>query len=144
MVLCTMRRFIDHIKLFVDGGCRGNPGPGAIGTLIMDGDGNQLLLEAECIGYTTNNRAEYHALIKGLDVCARYTRRRVTVYTDCELVVKHMNGDYRLKNDALRKLFHQVKQCEQVFERVIYTHVKRTNPNIQKVDRILNEALEGR
>ncbi len=139
-----MARFIEHVKLFIDGGCRGNPGPGAIGTLIIDGDGNQLLLEAECIGHTTNNRAEYHALIKGLNVCARYTRRRVTAYTDCELVVNHMNGNYRLKNDVLRELFHKVKQCEGVFDEVVYTHVKRTNQYIRRVDRALNEAFEGR
>ncbi len=139
-----MAGFIDHVKLFVDGGCLGNPGPGAIGVLIVDNDGNQLRMEAECIGVTTNNRAEYRALIKGLDLCAKHTRRRVTVYSDSELVVNHMNGHWRLKDDTLRELWKKVKQCEQVFKEVVYTHVRRTNPFIRKVDRALKEALEGR
>ncbi len=139
-----MAGFIDHVKLFIDGGCRGNPGPGAIGVLIVDNDGNQLRMEAECIGVTTNNRAEYRALIKGLDLCAKHTRRRVTAYSDSELVVNHMNGHWRLKDDTLRELWKKVKQCEQVFKEVVYTHVRRTNPNIKKVDRALKEALEGR
>lgn len=119
-----MARFIDHVKVYIDGGCRGNPGPGAIGVLIVDDDGNQLCMEAECIGGTTNNRAEYRALIKGLDLCAKHTRKRVTVYTDSELVVNHMNGHWRLKDDTLRELWKRVKQCEQVFSEVVYTHVK--------------------
>ena len=139
-----MAGFIDYVKLFVDGGCRGNPGPGAIGVLIVDNDGNQLRMEAECIGVTTNNRAEYRALIKGLDLCAKHTRRRVIVYSDSELVVNHMNEQWRLKDDTLRELWKRVKQCEQVFKEVVYTHVRRTNPFIRKVDRALKEALEGR
>ena len=139
-----MARFIGHVKVYIDGGCRGNPGPGAIGVLLVDDDGNQLCMEAECIGGTTNNRAEYCALIKGLDLCAKHTRKRVTVYTDSELVVNHMNGHWRLKDDTLRELWKRVKQCEQVFSEVVYTHVKNTNPFIKKVDRALNEAFEGR
>ena len=140
-----MAGFIDHVKLFIDGGCRGNPGPGAVAVLVLDASSNdELDLHAACIGTTTNNRAEYNALIKGLNICARHTRRRVTCYTDSQLVVNHMNGTWRLKNDDLRELFHKVKQCEQVFKEVIYTHVSRTNPYIRRVDRALNEAFEGR
>ncbi len=140
----AMARSTDHIKVFTDGGCRGNPGPGAIGVLVLDGDGNELRREAECIGATTNNRAEYHAVIKGLNACAEYTRGKVTVYTDSELVVKQMSGTWRLKNKELRDLFVKVRHCAMVFKEVVYTHVKRTNPYIRKVDRALNEALEGR
>jgi ribonuclease HI len=55
-----------------------------------------------------------------------------------------MSGTWRLKNDQLRQLFFEVKQCEQVFAEVVYTHVKRTNPFIRKADRLANEAIEGR
>jgi len=140
-----MTKFIDHIKLFIDGGCRGNPGPGAVAVLVLDASSNdELDRHADCIGTTTNNRAEYSALIKGLNICARRTRRRVTCYTDSQLLVNHMNGTWRLKNDELRELFHKVKQCAQVFEEVVYTHVSRANPYIRKVDHMLNEAFEGR
>ena len=67
----------DRIKLFTDGGCRGNPGPGAIGFIITDENNNVLDEFAECIGEATNNRAEYSALIRGLDCAARHTRGTV-------------------------------------------------------------------
>lgn len=139
-----MAGFIEEVKLFSDGGCRGNPGPGAIGLLILNKANQELDEHAECIGQTTNNRAEYKALIKGLDFCAKYTRYRVCCFTDSQLVVKQMNGTWHLKNDELRSLFHEVKKREQVFQEVIYQHVERTNPYIKKVDRLLNEAFEGR
>ena len=104
-----MPKFIDEVKLFTDGGCRGNPGPGAIGVIILDGDNTELHAHAECIGNTTNNRAEYHALIKGLRLCAKHTRGRVTCYLDSELVVRQMNGVYRLKKEELLALFQKVK-----------------------------------
>ncbi len=139
-----MAKFIDKVKLFTDGGCRGNPGPGAIGILIMDSSNNELRKYAECIGETTNNRAEYHALIKGLDLCAKHTRGSVVCYLDSELVVKQLHGDFRLKNDKLRELFQQVKDRERVFDSVVYQHVSRKNQYIQKVDHLLNNAFEGR
>ncbi len=138
-----MPAFIDLVKLFTDGGCRGNPGPGAIGILITDANRNELRTHAECIGQTTNNRAEYRALIKGLDLCAKHTRGRVVCYLDSELVVKQLNGGYRLKNDKLRELWHEVKNCERIFTSVVYQHVSRKNPNIKKVDHLLNNAFEG-
>ncbi|SRR5213594_926678 len=139
-----MPKFIDAVKLFTDGGCRGNPGPGAIGMIILDEDNAELHTYAECIGNTTNNRAEYRALIKGLRLCAKYTRGRVTCYLDSELVVRQMNGVYRLKNEELLALFQTVKDSERVFTGVIYQHVNRTNQFIKKADRLLNEAFEGR
>jgi len=65
------------VNLFTDGGCRGNPGPGAIGITIFDPENNLLYEHSECIGNTTNNRAEYTALLKGLDLCAKFTRKKV-------------------------------------------------------------------
>lgn len=137
--------FIETVRLFTDGGARGNPGPGAIGVLILRAEVDEELdSHAECIGHTTNNRAEYRALIKGLNLCAKHTRREVSCFLDSELVVKHLSEVYRLKDDELRELFLEVKRVEQVFRRVTYTHVPRTNPFIQRVDRLVNEALDGR
>jgi len=139
-----MGKFIEEVKLFTDGGCRGNPGPGAIGVLITDENGEQLHTYKQCIGHTTNNRAEYNTLIKGLDLCAKYTRKRVTCFMDSELVVKQMNGVNRLKNDVLRDLYHKVRRCQEVFTSVTYQHVRRSNPFIKIVDRMVNDAFEGR
>ena len=98
----------------------------------------------ECIGNTTNNRAEYTALLKGLDLCAKFTRKKVCCYCDSELAVNQMNGVWRLKNDELRELFHKVKRNSGVFAEVIFQHVNRTNQNIKKADKLLNDAFEGR
>lgn len=93
---------IDGVQLYTDGGCRGNSGPGAIGVIIMDAGLRELFAYAECTGPATNNRAEYRALIKGLDLCATYTRGRVVCYSDSELLINQMTGAYRLKTKELR------------------------------------------
>ena len=136
--------FVDSVRLFVDGGCRGNPGPGAIGIVIRDGANCLLYEHSDVIGSATNNRAEYQALIKGLDLCARFTRRRVTCFCDSTLVVNHMNRVWRLKNDHLRAMFHQVKDRERPFDTVVYQHVGRLNGDIKRAHKLLNDAFEGR
>ena len=132
----------DIIKLFTDGGSRGNPGPGAIGILILDERDTELDSFKECIGHTTNNRAEYKALIKGLDLAAKHTRDNVNCYLDSELVVKQMTGLWRLKDDELRVLYHKAKDKERSFRQVTYTHVRRTDINIMKADKLVNQALD--
>jgi len=132
------------VKVFTDGGSRGNPGPGAIGLLIFDEHDNEIESFKECIGYTTNNRAEYQALIKGLDIAAKHTNGLVHCYLDSELVVNQICGLWRLKNGELLELYYKVKDKESYFKEVTYNHVRRTNPSIKKADRLVNEALDGR
>jgi len=139
-----MSKFIDCVKLYSDGGCKRNPGPGAIAFIIYDCSGIILESHYECVGETTNNRAEYLALIKGLDYTAKHTRRSVICFLDSDLVIKQVTGVFRLKNSELRRLFQEVKNKERSFNDVKYQHLKRTNPLIQKVDRLVKLALEGR
>jgi ribonuclease HI len=137
--------FYDHIYLYSDGGSKGNPGPGSIGVVIYDGKNTLLYEFSACIGHCTNNQAEYRALIKGLDLCAKYTRKKITAHCDSELIIKQMNGLYRLKNDKLRILFQDVKDRERVFETVVYQHVGRSsNQRIKRADELLNQAHAGR
>ena len=139
-----MEKFIDEVSLYTDGGCRGNPGPGAIGILICDAASTVLHEHAECLGYTTNNQSEYRAHIKGLNLCAQYTRGRVCCYSDSQIVVKQMTGAYRLKHEALRGLFDEVKRQTQRFQEVVFQHVPREHRCISRADRLLNDAFEGR
>jgi ribonuclease HI len=134
--------FVDHVKLFSDGGSRGNPGPGAIAILLLTEGDVELASHRECIGHTTNNKAEYHALLKGLELCASYTRTRVSCYSDSQLIVNQLNGTWRVRQDDLRELFSKVRQREHVFDGVSYTHVRRSNPFIARVDQALNDALD--
>src|SRR5713101_4743806 len=137
-------KFVDEIKLFTDGGSRGNPGPSAIAVLVVDRTGAELELAAECIGQQTNNSAEYMALIEGLRRSAKHTNKRVDVRMDSELVVNQLNKRYRVKDRHLQDLFLEVKRNEAFFDRVTYTHVPRSHPGIQKVDAALNDALDGK
>jgi ribonuclease HI len=137
-------RPMSEICLYTDGGSRNNPGPGAIGIVILDPLGNELQTHAEIIGDCTNNRAEYKALIKGLQLAAGHTRSKVNCFLDSELVVKQMTGIYRLKDPTLRDLFQEVKDAERAFREIIYQHVPRTNQYIQKADKLLNDAFDGK
>jgi len=134
---------IRKVQLYTDGGSRGNPGAGSIGIVICT-ESNVIIHEfAECIGHCTNNQAEYKALIKGLDLCAKYTRGEVLCFSDSELLVKQMNGIFRIKNDILRELFHNVNRNTSVFTKVTFQHVTRNNQRIARADKLLNDAHNG-
>jgi len=133
-------------KIYVncDGGSRKNPGPAAIGVIVWDKKHNKLEQFKECIGDTTNNVAEYKALIKALELAAKHTRKEVHIFTDSEFAVKQITGKYRIKAKHLLPLFQEVKKNEQCFEKVIYNNVTRNNKYQVQADRLVNEALDGK
>ena len=136
--------YINKIHLYTDGGSQGNPGPGSIAILVCTHDNNLLYEFSECIGQCTNNQAEYKAVIKGLELCAKYTRGQVICFTDSELLVKHMTAVYRLKNDILRELFLEVKKNCQIFSEVLFQHTPRNHQRIQRADNLVKDAYQGR
>ncbi len=138
----TIMAFIGRVKLYTDGCCKGNPGPGGIGVLITDENGDVLEEHCESVGECTNNVAEYRALMKGLDLAAAQTRGTVHVFMDSQLVVKQMTGNFRIKAPHLLELFDEVKKKEARFEAVSYNHRARTNKLIQKADDLANQALQ--
>jgi ribonuclease HI len=135
-------RFIDKLSIFIDGASRGNPGHGAIGFVIYDQNGNILREYAECIGNCTNNVAEYKALIKALEFGSTHSRGEVICFMDSELVVKQMNGSFRLKKTHLKELFQEVKLKESMYKKVTYQNLPREHPKIVRVDKIVNKALD--
>lgn len=135
---------IRKIYVNADGGARKNPGPAAIGIVISDENKNQLECYKECIGDTTNNVAEYKALIKALQVSAKYTRDEVHVFMDSELVIKQINGYYRIKASHLLPLFQEVKNYERTFNKVVYNCVTRNNKFQVLADKLVNDALDDR
>ncbi len=125
-----------------DGGARGNPGPGAIGVVIRK-DGEILKKHREFIGRTvTNNIAEYHGLIKALELAKNYTDEEITCILDSELIVKQLLGQYRVKNPNLLKLFLKVQELQENFKKIKYEHVSRWNKFQQIADELLNEELD--
>ena len=128
-------------KLFTDGGSRGNPGPAAYGFVIEAEDGHVLAAEGEAIGTATNNVAEYSGLVAGLERAAELGIREVEVVSDSELLVKQMQGEYRVKNEALKELWEEATDLESRFSRIRYTAVRRAHNEL--ADRLVNEALDA-
>jgi probable phosphoglycerate mutase len=128
-------------RLFTDGGARGNPGPAAYGYVLEAEDGTVLAAKGERIGVATNNVAEYRALIAGLDKALELAVPEVEVVSDSELLVKQMNGEYRVKNAALQDLSLQASRLARQIGKVSYTAVRREHNEL--ADRLVNEALDS-
>ncbi len=127
--------------LFTDGGSRGNPGPAAYGFVLEAEDGTVLDARGETIGVATNNVAEYSALVAGLERAAEVGVDELEVVSDSELLVKQMQGEYRVKNAALRELALDADALERKVGRVTYRAVRREQNEL--ADRLVNEALDA-
>jgi ribonuclease HI len=129
------------VVVHVDGGARGNPGPAAIGVVVSDPDGALLEQLGEPIGETTNNVAEYRALLRGLDLARALGAVEVEVVGDSELVAKQVNGQYKVKHAGLRPLHAEALRALGGFERWRV----RTVPRAQNAaaDALVNAALDA-
>ncbi len=127
-------------KLSTDGGARGNPGPAAYGYVLEADDGTVLDARGETIGVATNNVAEYRALIAGLEKAVELGIDELEVVSDSELLVKQMQGEYRVKNEALRELNEDANFLERKLGRVRYKAVRREHNEL--ADKLVNEALD--
>lgn len=125
----------------IDGAARGNPGPAAF-ALTLDRPGHPPAEEAATIGTATNNVAEYTALIRALERAAEVGVKVLDVFSDSELLVKQMNGEYRVKNADLQELYREAQELRKRFERVALAHVRRGEN--KRADFLCNEALDGR
>ena len=113
------------MRLWVDGGSRGNPGPAATGYRIEDTEGSILEEAGATIGVATNNVAEYRALIAGLRAAAAFGAREVEVRADSQLLMRQMTGAYRVKNAALRELWIEARRVASAFDRVRFVEIPR-------------------
>ena len=128
-------------RLSTDGGARGNPGPAAYGYVLEAEDGTVLDARGERIGVATNNVAEYRALIAGLEKAIELGIDELEVVSDSELLVKQMQGEYRVKNETLRGLNDEANSLERKLGRVRHTAVRREHNEL--ADRLVNEALDA-
>jgi ribonuclease HI len=128
-------------RLYTDGGARGNPGPAAAAYVLETEDGTVLDARGEGIGTATNNVAEYRALVAGLARAAELGVSEVEVVSDSELLVKQMNGEYRVKNAALVELSLEAARLAREIGRVRYTAVRRAHNEL--ADRLVNETLDA-
>jgi ribonuclease HI len=126
-------------KVHIDGAARGNPGPAAFAFIIQK-EGAPPIEENGILGVTTNNLAEYTALVRALERAAELGAQRLIIHSDSELLVKQMNGAYRVKNADIRVLHDQAKELIQRFEQVVIRHVRREQNS--RADELCNLALD--
>ncbi len=129
--------------VFTDGGARGNPGHAAIAYVVQSETGKTLVKDAHYVGVCTNNQAEYKALLAALDNAAAQNADTVICYSDSELVIKQITGEYRVKNQDLRELWQKVHETRKRFREVKFLNVPRNNPVIQEADRLVNMTLDA-
>lgn len=130
----------DKLKIFSDGGARGNPGPAGIGAIVYDLDNNVVAEVSEYIGETTNNQAEYQACLAGMKKAGELGASEVEFFLDSELVVKQLNGEYRVKNKVLASLFVKISNEKLKFKQVNFKHVRREFN--KEADRLANLAMD--
>ena len=128
-------------RLSTDGGSRGNPGPAAYGYVLESDDGHVLDARGEAIGTATNNVAEYRGLIAGLESAVQRGVDELEVVSDSELLVKQMQGEYKVKNETLRALQREAAELAAGLKRVTFTAVRRAHNEL--ADRLVNEALDA-
>ena len=124
----------------VDGASRGNPGPAGIGAVVEFADGRPARELSAYIGLATNNVAEYRALLMALEEAGRHGAQSITVYSDSELLVRQMNGEYRVKAAHLRPLHLEARRRLRVFPAVRILHVMREEN--RRADLLANLAIE--
>jgi len=131
------------IQVYIDGASRGNPGLAGIGIVIVQPKLHKKIMQyREFIGIATNNQAEYKALIKALELLKALGISRAKIFSDSQLLVKQLRGEYRVRNPELKKLFDEVKKREKFFESIEYKHIPREKN--YHADRLANEAIDKR
>ncbi len=137
------------IRIFTDGGARGNPGPAAIGVHIIDDQGSVLARIGKKIGIATNNVAEYTAVLEAMQWLLDHsdtwaTQSDIVFFLDSQLAVRQLTGLYKIKNPALLALVTKIEVCRRQLSnaRVSFSHVPREENKL--ADALVNMALDNR
>jgi ribonuclease HI len=133
-----------ELLIYADGGARGNPGPAAIGAVVLDPSTEpptRLATVSESIGVATNNVAEYRALIAALEAARRFPARRARIRLDSQLLVRQLEGRYRVKQPHLRPYFERARELLAEYEDVDIAHVRREENT--EADALVNAALDA-
>ena len=128
-----------RVEIYIDGGSRGNPGPAGIGVVILDERGKTIKDIAKYIGETTNNIAEYNALLYGLEEALIIRADEILINMDSELVAKQLSGDYRVKDSNIKPLFERALNMLKSFKGFEIKHIKREKN--KEADKLVNKAI---
>jgi ribonuclease HI len=134
------KQLVEAVKVFADGGSRGNPGPSASGYVLLDMNNTVLVDKGIYLGITTNNQAEYQALKFALEEAQKMHVRRVDVYMDSLLVINQMKDIYKVKNRDLWPIHEAVKQLASAFDHISFTQIPRELNRL--ADSAVNRALD--
>ncbi len=129
------------IVIHIDGASRGNPGPAAYGVVAESEDGKPVAAFSKYLGETTNNQAEYQALLAALDFACSNGYRRLRILSDSELLVRQMRGEYKVKSDGLKPLWERARRAAMAFDNWSIRHVPREEN--RESDRLANQALDA-
>lgn len=129
-------------RVNTDGACRGNPGPASLGVSIRDASGAEVAIASETLGVTTNNVAEYRALVRALELLAELGAEEAEFLLDSELIVKQLNGQYRVKDPKMKVQFAEVQRGLARLRHYRVRHVPRAENH--RADELANAALDGR
>ena len=131
----------EKLIIYCDGGSRGNPGPAGLGVVIYDGKKNKLFEISEFLGVATNNQAEYKGVLQAIKKAKELKAKELTFYLDSELIVKQMNGQYRVKNKDLLPIYMEIKKHILEFQKVEFNHVRREYN--KEADALANIAMDA-
>jgi phosphoribosylglycinamide formyltransferase-1 len=130
----------ERLNIYTDGASRGNPGPAAGGYVLADSHGKELEAKGIYLGETTNNVAEYAGLIRALEAAKKFSPKQLCVYSDSELLVRQINGQYKVKSEQIRPMFQQVMSLLESFDSCQVKHIPR-GKNV-RADNLCNRALD--
>lgn len=128
-------------KLFFDGACRGNPGQGSFGGVLMKNDEIVMTYYRVIEKKTTNNIAEYSGVYNGLVIAKNCEIKHLQVFGDSQLVIKQLRGEYKVKNLFLKEIYDKCKIIEKEFESITYTYIPRKENKM--ADQLANLALDS-
>lgn len=136
----TIRRSVPSLVAHVDGGARGNPGPAGFGVLLHDEAGHKVAELSEYLGKQTNNFAEYSALLAALNYALQHGHKALKVFSDSELMVKQINGQYKVSNPMLKELHGKAWELIRQLDSFSISHVLREKN--RGADRLANLAMD--
>lgn len=133
----------ERLIAYIDGASRGNPGHSALAVAVFAGE-TRIAERASYLGVTTNNVAEYSALLEALSELRRLGAKEAEIRTDSELLVRQINGQYRVKADGLRPLYINAVRMLSEFDDIVVKHIPRKENKIADglANKVLDEAME--
>ena len=134
-----------HLRIYTDGGSRGNPGPAASAAVLKEmvagKEGKTIATASKYLGKTTNNQAEYMAIVIGLEKARALGGKQIEVHLDSELAHRQLTGKYKVKDPEIAKRFLEVKNLLHAFQKVTFTHVRREKN--AEADALVNKVLDS-